>query len=609
MTTPSETTHRQRVLVVTGGRVKGDGIATKLSAEGNAEGGVFEVRQVSSSELASLSPRGVFGASSQGYEIVVVDAGELAAPPSAHGMAPGAGSIADHEAAAALSSIGEGVCICTFDGVLVWANDRFKTFDDQTRARMTAVCRRASVQFEEQMLAQEAAGFSFGSQKYEVATPDESRFYEVVVAPVRPVNDAMVMMAVAPIDRVAAVVWDVTHSRRVQQKMDAIDRAGAELVRLDAESVRKKHVTERLKVMEEKIIKYSHELLHFDHLAIRLIDERTGKLELVIASGLPPEAMEVELFAQKEGNGIMGYVAATGRSYLCADVSKDRRYVMGLHGARSSLTVPLRLHDKVIGAFNVESENLAGFTEEDRQFAEIFANHIALALHILDLLVVERAATGETVTGTVQGEINEPLEDIVKHANWLKNAAASDPALREHVERILSDVTAIKSKVKEAASGPQNILGAEKALADLTIDPRLAGRHVLVADDEPKIRQIIRDILRGKGCRVTVCSNGQAAIDELEAAAKRPTAKFDLVVSDIKMPDKNGYEVFAAARRLDDKLPVVLMTGFGYDPHHSIVRASQEGLQCVLFKPFQVERLMEEVRKAMGITQNPQVTA
>jgi DNA-binding NtrC family response regulator len=47
------------------------------------------------------------------------------------------------------------------------------------------------------------------------------------------------------------------------------------------------------------------------------------------------------------------------------------------------------------------------------------------------------------------------------------------------------------------------------------------------------------------------------------------------------------------------KTPVILMTGFGYDPHHSIVRASQEGLQAVLFKPFEVERLLDEVRKAL----------
>jgi CheY-like chemotaxis protein len=606
---------RPRLLLIQGSKRPAAGLAQALSAQ-------YEVIVIDAARLNELSPRGILGAASQGYEVIFADAEAIADFGSAQSAVVSErrdppSDITDFQAAAALSAIGEGVCICTLEGSLIWANDRFRAFDDQTRARITAVCRRAAAQYEEQILGQEPAGFSFGSQKFDVASPDESKFYEVVVSPVRtPSPDGN---GPGRIDRVAAVVWDVSHSKRMQQKMDAIDRAGSELVRLDAESVRKKHVSERLKVMEEKIIRFSHELLHFDHLAVRLIDDRTGKLELVMASGLPPEAMDIELFAQKEGNGIMGYVAATGRSYLCPDIAKDRRYVMGLHGARSSLTVPLRLHDKVIGAFNVESEQLAAFTEEDRQFAEIFANHIALALHILDLLVVERAATGETVTGTVQGEIREPLEDIVEHARWLKNAATNDATLKDHVERILSDCAAIQEKVKDAAAGPQHIIGAERALAELIVDPHLTGKHVLIADDEPKIRNTIRDILRGKGCRVTVCSNGQAAIDELEASAKRPDGMghFDLVISDIKMPDKNGYEVFAAARRVGvggpqgtgKTIPVILMTGFGYDPHHSIVRASQEGLQCVLFKPFQIERLMEEVRKALGVTQRQPVKA
>ena len=67
----------------------------------------------------------------------------------------------------------------------------------------------------------------------------------------------------------------------------------------------------------------------------------------------------------------------------------------------------------------------------------------------------------------------------------------------------------------------------------------------------------------------------------------------------IKMPDKSGYDVFAAARRHSASLPVILMTGFGYDPNHSIVRASQEGLQAVLFKPFKVNQLLAEIRKAL----------
>src|SRR5688500_20282374 len=76
---------------------------------------------------------------------------------------------------------------------------------------------------------------------------------------------------------------------------------------------------------------------------------------------------------------------------------------------------------------------------------------------------------------------------------------------------------------------------------------------------------------------------------------------FALVLSDIKMPDKSGYDVFAAARKKSLTVPVILMTGFGYDPNHSIVRASQEGLQAVLFKPFKVGQLLAAGRKALQI--------
>ena len=115
---------------------------------------------------------------------------------------------------------------------------------------------------------------------------------------------------------------------------------------------------------------------------------------------------------------------------------------------------------------------------------------------------------------------------------------------------------------------------------------------------------------------MVVCENATDAIAALHGAAPAsasaaglergtavspgdPPRGFDVLVSDIRMPDKTGYEIFAEARKLYADLPVILMTGFGYDPHHSIVRASQEGLQCVLFKPFQADRLIEEVHKAL----------
>ena len=116
---------------------------------------------------------------------------------------------------------------------------------------------------------------------------------------------------------------------------------------------------------------------------------------------------------------------------------------------------------------------------------------------------------------------------------------------------------------------------------------------ILVADDEPNIRNTISDILRKYHAIVTIASNGGEAIKLIEHE------EFDLVVSDIKMPDKTGYDVFAAARKKSQTLPVILMTGFGYDPNHCIVRASQEGLQAVLFKPFKVDQLLSEVRRAL----------
>jgi CheY-like chemotaxis protein len=74
---------------------------------------------------------------------------------------------------------------------------------------------------------------------------------------------------------------------------------------------------------------------------------------------------------------------------------------------------------------------------------------------------------------------------------------------------------------------------------------------------------------------------------------------FDLVLSDIKMPIKSGYEVFAAAKAANPDTPVILTTGFGYDPNHCIVRARREGLSAVLFKPFKVDQLLLEIRSAL----------
>jgi 2-keto-4-pentenoate hydratase/2-oxohepta-3-ene-1,7-dioic acid hydratase in catechol pathway len=137
---------------------------------------------------------------------------------------------------------------------------------------------------------------------------------------------------------------------------------------------------------------------------------------------------------------------------------------------------------------------------------------------------------------------------------------------------------------------PQGVLGGDNGDGGRDL---LRGKRAVVADDDDNMRDLMATTLRKVGCQCTVCSDGAQAI---EAIHDEPV---DLVVSDIVMPHHNGYEIFSAAKARQAHLPVVLVTGFGYDPNHVLVRAAKEGLAAVLYKPFSPQQLIEEIRRAI----------
>ncbi|MBU0618296.1 MAG: response regulator, partial [Planctomycetes bacterium] len=362
---------------------------------------------------------------------------------------------------------------------------------------------------------------------------------------------------------------------------------------LDTEALSQMDVGDRLQALEDGIVACCRDLLHFDNFAIRILDKQTNRLDTILATGLSEEAKAVSVYASTEGNGVTGYVAATGRPYICPDTSKDPRYLPGLQDARSCLAVPLLLRDEVIGVLNIESEQLAGFSEADRQFAEILARHVAVALHTLELLAVERHATTDQLAADVDAELAMPLNDIVADVTGLMEDYAGDEKLRARLKALIDDVDAIKKAV-HSVTEPTGITGLGREPE--ARDELLSGKRILVADDEGVIRETIADLLAKNGALTVMARDGNEAIAMIRAQ------HFDLVLSDIKMPNRNGYEVFAAAREVSDSCPVILITGFGYDPNHAIVRASKEGLASVLFKPFKVEQLLDEVRHALAGT-------
>ncbi len=568
---------RPRLLLITDG--------TDSSGCPDALAAAYDVT-LTSSDKAPLHLR------SGGFDLVI------SAPDTASAVH---GRMIGEHARTLLNAMGEGACLSDSAGVVRWANEMYRSYGTSLHTHIAELCRQATAHFNALLTRHGEVKRGHG-KRYTVGIKEEQRFFEVLITPVVSRSDleADAGDVAAEITRVAVVVRESTARRQMQSKIDAIVKAGRELAHIDVDTVRRMHAADRLKLLEEKVIRYAHDILNFDHFAVRLLNKNTDSLDLVMSYGLSEDAKDVTLKAEAEGNGISGFVAATGWSYICPDAARDERYVFGLDVCGSSLTVPIKLFDEVIGVFNVESTEVNSFGEADRQFAEIFAHSLAMALHILNLLLVERTATKEAASGTMEGELQGPLKDLVAEAELLLNQA-TDKESRSHLQRILRDVDAIRRRVRNVARGPQTLLGIDEALEGTQIDPLLDGRRILVVDNEPNVLEIVENLLSRCGCEVAMACTGTDAMEAITRAADGTDhlGPFDLVISDISLGDRTGYDVFATIKRVTPDAPVILMTGFGYDPHHSIVRASQEGLQSVLFKPFKAEKLIEEVKAAM----------
>lgn len=113
----------------------------------------------------------------------------------------------------------------------------------------------------------------------------------------------------------------------------------------------------------------------------------------------------------------------------------------------------------------------------------------------------------------------------------------------------------------------------------------VAGR-VLIADDEPHVRQMLRDFLTGQGYDVAAVATGAQMLDTA------PSFQPNVILVDMLMPDLSGRDVLDALRRAGVTVPLILMSG---DP--DIVG---EGFFGVLRKPFNLRAMAELVAAAMA---------
>jgi two-component system response regulator PilR (NtrC family) len=115
--------------------------------------------------------------------------------------------------------------------------------------------------------------------------------------------------------------------------------------------------------------------------------------------------------------------------------------------------------------------------------------------------------------------------------------------------------------------------------------------HLLIADDEQGIRQLLTLVFERVGHRVRVAEGGRRALELLRAEPA------DLIISDVKMPDMNGIELLRAARELSPDVAVVMMTAFA--TVDTAREAFKLGADDFIQKPFDVDELKLIVQKAL----------
>ncbi|HVT26706.1 MAG TPA: response regulator [Lacipirellulaceae bacterium] len=390
-------------------------------------------------------------------------------------------------------------------------------------------------------------------------------------------------------------IREVTDEVLQQQKLSAIHKAGIELADLTPDEVSKMSVDERIELLRANILHCTKDVLQYNVVEIRMLDPNTKALEPVLAVGMTDEAAKRVLRAEVAGNGVTGFVAATGKSYLCEDTSEDPLYLEGAAGARSSLTVPVMLHDRVTGTLNVESPEPRAFNESDLQFLEIFARDVAIALNTLELLAAEKASTAAASVEAIHSAVALPVDDILNDAvNVMERYIGHQPDVVERLQQILRNARDIKQVIQKIGQSLAP-MEAQPSMARLEPRPLLVGRRVLVVDADEGVRSAAHALLERYRCIVETAHDGSEAQFMVRSLAA--DQHYDAIIADIRLPDMSGYDLLLKLKEMMERVPMALMTGFGYDPGHSIVKARQAGLQAVLYKPFRLDQLLETVEQ------------
>ncbi len=238
---------------------------------------------------------------------------------------------------------------------------------------------------------------------------------------------------------------------------------------------------------------------------------------------------------------------------------------------------------------------------------------IGFAKDLREIRERQRLATLGEIAVSIAHEVNNPLEAITNQVELVGKFLAHHctdeefvvegerlDAIQRELDKIRDTVGRIQQAAGDANYGTREYLPG-RLMTDLTQrqngceSSHLKDVRVLVVDDDAGVCNSLRDVLRGEHCKVFTANGG---LEALKVFASEPV---DVVLSDVVMPDMDGYDLYMELKERAPQTPVVLMTAYYYDKDHVIKRSRLEGLNQVIFKkpidPKRLKAILEQVSK------------
>jgi CheY-like chemotaxis protein len=224
-----------------------------------------------------------------------------------------------------------------------------------------------------------------------------------------------------------------------------------------------------------------------------------------------------------------------------------------------------------------------------------------------DMVIISVRDSGSGMSPDVRSRIFDPFFTTKGKAGLGLGLAVSYGIIRRHegtveVESELGSGTTFSIKLPAARSAPLQVVPTEipatrvetKTLSQSTVpassNPK--STRILVVDDEPHVRDLLKDILEGEGCEVVLAESGR------EALVSFTNTHFDAVMTDIGMPEMSGWDLAHSIREHNGRIPIAVITGWGEAVGSEEQQAA--GVNWVVAKPFTTSRIADLAQEIMG---------